>query len=169
MYFSDKWAVVYFSDKWAVMYFSDKWAVMYFCFIGIDFASPYDFAIGFLNCLGSGMFLINISFCHFHVSTLLPCHLSCFYFAALSFSCFYFAALSFPHSWFITGFTTRLTRWVPLVDNKLLTLPEGLSSPSVFSGVHVTRSLVLCVFFIDRCWSFCPFSFDHCAVCPSSI
>jgi hypothetical protein len=48
-------------------------------------------------------------------------------------------------------------------------LAEGLSSPSVFSGVHVTRSLVLCVFFIDRCWSFCTFSFDHCVVCSSSI
>jgi hypothetical protein len=105
----------------------------------------------------------------FHVSTLLPCHFSCFYFAALSFSCFYFAALSFPHSWLITEFTTRLTRWVPLVDKQLLTLPEDLRSPPVFSGVHVTRPLVLCVFFIDRCWSFCPFSFDHCAVCPSFI
>jgi hypothetical protein len=39
------------------------------------------------------------------------------------------------------------------------TLPEHLSSPSVFSGVRVTRSLVLCVCFVDRCLSFCPFSF----------
>ena len=102
---------------------------MYFCFIGIDSASLYDFAIGFLNCSGNGMFLINILFCHlscfyfavlsffmfllccsvifmflvccpvlfmfllccpviFHVSTLLPCHFSCFYFAALSFVMF---------------------------------------------------------------------------------
>jgi hypothetical protein len=30
---------------------------------------------------------------------------------------------------------------VPLVDQELLTLPEHLSSPRVFSGVHVTRSL----------------------------
>jgi hypothetical protein len=28
-----------------------------------------------------------------------------------------------------------------------------------FSGVRVTRSLVLCVCFIDRCLSFCTFSF----------
>jgi hypothetical protein len=28
----------------------------------------------------------------------------------------------------------------------------------VFSGVRVTRSLVLCVCFVDRCWSFCTFS-----------
>ena len=32
----------------------------------------------------------------------------------------------------------------------------------IFSGVRVTRSLVLCVCFVDHCWSFCTFSFDHC-------
>ena len=40
-------------------------------------------------------------------------------------------------------------------------------SPPVFSGVHVTRSLVLCVCFVDRCVSFCTFSFGHCVVCSS--
>ena len=38
-----------------------------------------------------------------------------------------------------------------------------------FSGVHVTRSLLLCVCFVDSCLSFCTFSFDHCVVCSSSI
>ena len=47
------------------------------------------------------------------------------------------------------------------VEQKLLTLPEHLSSPAVFSGVRVTRSLVLCLFCVDRCLSFCPFSFGH--------
>ena len=51
----------------------------------------------------------------------------------------------------------------------MLTLPEHLSSPEVFSGVRVTRSLVLYVCFVDRCLSFCAFSFDHCVVCSSSI
>jgi hypothetical protein len=64
---------------------------------------------------------------------------------------------SFPHSWLIIGFVTRLTRRVSLLEQELLTLPEHLSSPPVFSGVHVTRSLVLCVCFVDRCLSFCPF------------
>jgi len=36
---------------------------------------------------------------------------------------------------------------------------EYLSSPLVFSGVCVTRSLVLCVCFVDRCVSFCTFFF----------
>ena len=54
----------------------------------------------------------------------------------------------FPHSWLITRFVTRLTQRVPLVEQELLTLPEHLSSPPVFSGViRVTRSLVLCVMF----------------------
>ena len=48
-------------------------------------------------------------------------------------------------------------------------LPEYLSSPPIFSGVHVTRSLVLGVCFVDRCLSFCTFSFDHCVVGSSSI
>jgi hypothetical protein len=33
----------------------------------------------------------------------------------------------------------------------------------------VTRSLVLYVCFVDRCLSFCAFSFGHCIVCSSSI
>jgi hypothetical protein len=36
---------------------------------------------------------------------------------------------SFPRSWLITGFATRLTRRVSLVEQELLTLPEHLSSP----------------------------------------
>jgi hypothetical protein len=39
----------------------------------------------------------------------------------------------------------------------------------VFSGIRVTRSLVLCVCFVDRCLSVCTFSFGHCVVCSSSI
>ena len=50
---------------------------------------------------------------------------------------------SFPHSRFITVFVTRLTRQMPLVEQELLTLLEHRSSPPVFSGVRVTRSLVL--------------------------
>ena len=41
--------------------------------------------------------------------------------------------------------------------------------PPVVSGVRGTWSLVLYVCFVDHCWSFCPFSFGHCVVCPSSI
>jgi hypothetical protein len=76
---------------------------------------------------------------------------------------------SFHHSRLITGFVTRLTRRVPLVEQKLLTLPEYPSPPPVFTGVRVTRSLVLYVCFLDRCLSFCTFSFGHCVVCSSSI
>ena len=64
---------------------------------------------------------------------------------------------------------TRLTRRVSLVEQELPTLPEHLSSTPVFSGVRVTRSLVLYVCFVDRCLSFCTFTFGHCVVCSSSI
>jgi hypothetical protein len=37
----------------------------------------------------------------------------------------------------------------------------------IFSGVRITRSLVICVCFVDRCLSFCTFSFGHCVVCSS--
>jgi hypothetical protein len=76
---------------------------------------------------------------------------------------------SFSHSRLITGFVTRLTRRVPLVEQELPTLLEHLSSPPVFSGVRVTWSLLLFVCFVDRFLSFCTFSFGHCVVCPSSI
>jgi hypothetical protein len=46
---------------------------------------------------------------------------------------------------------------VPLVEQELLTLPERLSLPPVFSGVRVTRSIVLCACVVDRCLSFCVF------------
>ena len=63
----------------------------------------------------------------------------------------------------------RLTWRVPLVEQELPTLPEHLSSPPGFSGVRVTPFLVLCVCFVLRCLSFCPFSFGHCVVCSYSI
>ena len=70
---------------------------------------------------------------------------------------------------FITGFVTRLTRRVPLVEQELLTFPKHLSSSPVFSEIRVPPSLVLYVCFVDRCLSFCTFSFVHCVVCSSSI
>ena len=76
---------------------------------------------------------------------------------------------SFPHSRLITGFVTRLTRRLPLMEQKLLTLPEHIRSPPVSTGVRVTRSLVLYACFVDRCLSFCSFSFCHCVVCFASI
>ena len=37
------------------------------------------------------------------------------------------------------------------MQRELITLPEHLSSLPFFSGVRVTRPLVLCVCFVDRC------------------
>jgi hypothetical protein len=69
-------------------------------------------------------------------------------------------------SWLITGFVTRLTRRVSLVEQELLSLPEHLSSQPFFSRDNVTRSLVLYVCFVNQCLSFffwslcCIFFFD---------
>ena len=72
---------------------------------------------------------------------------------------------SFPHSWLITGCVTKLTLRVSLVEQELLNLTEYLSLPLVFSVVSVTRSLVICVSFVDRWFSFSRFSFGHCVIC----
>jgi len=45
---------------------------------------------------------------------------------------------------------------------KIILISDFLYSPPVFSGVRVTRSLVLCECFVDRCLSFCTFSFGQC-------
>ena len=50
---------------------------------------------------------------------------------------------SFPHSWFITEFVATLTRRVSLVEQKLHTILEHMSSAPVFSGVRVTWSFIL--------------------------
>ena len=56
---------------------------------------------------------------------------------------------------------------MPLVEH---TLPEHLSSPPVLSGVRVTLSLVSGVCSVDRCFSFCTFSFgvEHILADPGS-
>ena len=41
------------------------------------------------------------------------------------------------------------------MEHELLTLPEHLSSPPVFSELRVSWSLVLCACFVDRCLPFC--------------
>ena len=46
-----------------------------------------------------------------------------------------------------TGFITRVTRRVSLVEEELFFLPEHLSSFSVISGIHVTPSFVLYAMF----------------------
>ena len=58
---------------------------------------------------------------------------------------------------------------MPSEKQEQLTLPEYLSSPPVFNGFRVNWSLALCVMFCRSLLFFCPFSFDHCVVCPASI
>ena len=67
---------------------------------------------------------------------------------------------------FLLKHITRLTRRVSLVEKGLLILSGHLRSSPVLSGVRFTRSLVLCVCFVNGCLSFCPFSFGHCIFSP---
>ena len=52
-------------------------------------------------------------------------------------------------------------RWYTLEDDNLYLHLRTMSH------TIVPRSLVLYVCFVDRCLSFCPFSFGHCVVCSS--
>ena len=71
--------------------------------------------------------------------------------------------------WNVTRMYWKTGTVVTLVEQERLTLPKHPSSTIVFSGVCVTRSLALSVCVVNRCLSFCPFSFGHCVVCPSLI
>jgi len=66
----------------------------------------------------------------------------------------------------INGFVARRE---PLVEQELINLPEHPIAPPVFSEVRVTRSLVLCVCFVDRCLSFCIFFLCQCIIYSSLI
>ena len=66
----------------------------------------------------------------------------------------------------ITGYATRLTRLVSLVERELITLPEHLRLLSGFSGIRIAKSVALYEYFVDGCSSFfcwplcCLFVFD---------
>jgi hypothetical protein len=62
--------------------------------------------------------------------------------------------------------STSLTyiKWTSLTYHKLLSFPGHLSSLPVFSGVRVTRCLVVCVCFVDCYLSLCFFFFEHCVL-----
>jgi hypothetical protein len=66
-----------------------------------------------------------------------------------------YSRINIYRSWLIIGFVTRSTRRVSLVEQELLTILKLLSSPPVFSGVRMTRSLVLYICFVDRCFFLC--------------
>jgi len=49
-----------------------------------------------------------------------------------------------------------------IFNNIIICMQSIYCSRLSLSGARVTLSLVLCVCLIDRCLSFCPFSFCHC-------
>jgi hypothetical protein len=160
---------VYLSQdsEWSCIFVAGKQMIMYICRSENDHVyllQWYQFCFCFFDVLLEFGSVLNM--CYFVFFTLFrKCITNDHWCVPLVVS----TSRSFPHSRLITGFITKLTRCVPLAEQELPTLPGHLSSPPVFSGVCVTRSLVLCVCFVDRCLSFCTFSFGHCVVCSSSI
>ena len=67
----------------------------------------------------------------------------------------------------ITGFVTKVTRWMPLVEQNLPTLPEYLSSPLGFQvGLCYSIFSFMCLVYISLfvilsffCWPLCCLSF----------
>ena len=57
------------------------------------------------------------------------------------------SALPNPFLIHALSLVTRVTRRFPQVGQELLSIPEHLNSPPIFSGVCVARSLVFCVVF----------------------
>jgi len=70
------------------------------------------------------------------------------------------------HDFYVKWFSCRLkvTRWVSYMVQELITLPEHLNSPSVFSRVRVARYC-----FMYNLLQIVVFPFGHCVVRPSSI
>ena len=66
---------------------------------------------------------------------------------------------SFHHSWHFTRLITWVTRWVPLVEQELLVLPEHLSSPLFLVGFVLLNLLFSVSCFADHFLSFCTFLF----------
>jgi hypothetical protein len=53
---------------------------------------------------------------------------------------------SFSHSWLFTGFVTRVTRRVSLVEQEMLTFPNHLISPRVLVGFVLLDLYFMCMF-----------------------
>ena len=70
---------------------------------------------------------------------------------------------SFPHSWhhLVCNYidTTGVTSGAGTAYHS-----RAFEFTPGFDGVRVTRSLVLFLCFVNRCFSFCPFSFGHCVI-----
>ena len=140
---------------------ADMYIYIYVCVLGVSIV----FLISFLQ-LSRQSDIVCFSFYYIAVSTIDIEHVL-FWIFCMRYKIFCLSCIDCPSSFQTYAFRFPLCY---LVEQEMLTLPEHLSSPLVFfSGVRVTRSLVLYVCFVDRCLSFCPFSFGHCVVCPSSI
>lgn len=57
-----------------------------------------------------------------------------------------------PHSWFMTGFVTRVRRWMQLVEHERLTLLKHMSLSTIFVGFVLHDHNAMCsVLYITVC------------------
>ena len=75
----------------------------------------------------------------------------------------------FLYASLITVIINRIIRWKPPSEQELPNVPGHLSSPPVFSGVRVARTVVFCFVFYRLLFDVRPFSFANCVVCPSNF
>ena len=71
--------------------------------------------------------------------------------------------LSTPSRGNISSIETPISTWL-MTNGKI-----SDDCITLWFRVRVTRSLDVCVCFVDRCLPWCPFSFGHCVVCPLLI
>jgi hypothetical protein len=78
---------------------------------------------------------------------------------------------SFPHTWNITDCYTSVTRWVPLLEQNLPTLPRHMTSPPFLLEFLLRNHRHFCVRFLFYFLTIVFFliSFGYCIVCISLI
>jgi hypothetical protein len=78
---------------------------------------------------------------------------------------------SFPHTWNITDCYTSVTRWVPLLEQNLPTLPRHMTSPPFLLEFLLRNHRLFCVRFLFYFLTIVFFliSFGYCIVCISLI
>ena len=62
----------------------------------------------------------------------------------------------------------KTLEWLPLLKQELPTIPEHLRSSRFLVGFALLNAYISALCFVYHCLSVCPFSFDHCVVCPSN-
>ena len=148
-----------------MLYFHSKLSVMYTCVIGNVLSDSTIYWLDFRTAL-TVWYFFYFPFYYWNTFAIQnPIYVSSYSFKRL-FNCSTYRTLFVSLSFLLIYMYSVVTRSYYVLNTESI-LPNEFTS--CFSGVRVTWSLVLCVCFVYRCLSFCPFSFGHCVICFSSI